>query len=115
MSSLKNDSHASLAQSSLKLITRIEDRFANQRWGGGIAVLRTVVDFIGETAPTGWTFFHLVARYQAERRQEGIRNYKLLTGGSRSLILTAATDASNQQKALQQGFEGGKAYHYRIS
>jgi hypothetical protein len=115
MSSLKNDSHAPLAQSSLKLVARIEDGFANQRWGCGIAVLRTVVDFIGETAPTGWTFFHLVARYQAERRQEGICNYKLLKDGSRSMILTAQRGASNQQKALQQGFEGRKAHHYRIA
>ncbi len=78
---LKDDAHAALAQSPFQLVAGIEYGFAKQRWRGGIAVLRTVVDFVRETAPTGWTFFHLLAR-SSERRQEGFRlNGKIAVAG----------------------------------
>jgi hypothetical protein len=99
MPGLKNHSHAALTQSSLQLVARIEDGFADQRWRRGIAVLRTVVDFIGETAPTGWTFFHLLARYKAERRQEGFKT-QTRKDGSRGLILTAAVGSKQPTKWL---------------
>jgi hypothetical protein len=60
MTRLKNNTHASLAQTLLELIASVKYWFPQQRRRGGIAVLRTVVYVIGETAPTGWAFFHLL-------------------------------------------------------
>jgi hypothetical protein len=58
MTRLKDDTHTALTESSFQLITSVEDRFAQQRLSGGIAILRTMIYVIGEAAPTGWTFFH---------------------------------------------------------
>ena len=58
MPGFKDNSHSSLAESSLQLIASIEYGLANKRWRRCVAVLGTVIDFVGETAPTGWTFFH---------------------------------------------------------
>jgi hypothetical protein len=58
MTRLKHYAHAALAESTLELVASVKDRLAEQRWSRSITVLRTVVDFVGETAPTGWTFFH---------------------------------------------------------
>jgi hypothetical protein len=55
---LEHNTHSTLPKSFLQLIARIKDRLANQRVGCGIAVLRTVINIVGETTPTGWTFFH---------------------------------------------------------
>jgi hypothetical protein len=61
---LKHNAHSALAQPTLELIARIEYGLAQQRWRGGIAVLRTMDNLVRETAPTGWTFFHLLKRLE---------------------------------------------------
>jgi hypothetical protein len=48
----------------LQLIATVEDGFARNRMHRRITVIRTVVDVVRETAPTGWTFFHLVGSIQ---------------------------------------------------
>src|SRR5687767_7119675 len=56
--SLKNNAHAPLTESFLQLVARVEDGLAHQRVSSHVAVLRTVVNIVWETTPTGWTFFH---------------------------------------------------------
>jgi hypothetical protein len=96
MARLKDDSHPALSEASLQLVTSIEYGLAKQRWRGGIAVLRTVVDFVWETAPTGWTFFHLLARSEKRANRilsgskESEQAHKLLRRGS-FLFLPAQT------------------------
>jgi hypothetical protein len=80
---LKHHTHTALSQSSLQLIASIEYGLAQERWRGLIAVLRTVVNFVRETAPTGWTFFHLGARYKADdgRRISQLQKVKVAVAG----------------------------------
>jgi hypothetical protein len=73
---LKHHAHSALTQSPFQLVAGVEYGFAKKRLRCGIAVLRTMVDFVRETAPTGWAFFHLLVHYTAELRQEGFRNSK---------------------------------------
>ena len=88
MTGLKHDAHSTLAQSPLELIARIEYGLAQQRWRSGIAVLRTMDNLVRETAPTGWTFFHLRARYKCG---DGKKDFATANGNndSRNVILTA--------------------------
>src|SRR5262245_46613953 len=58
VTSLKDDSHPTLSESSFQLVTSVQNGIAKQRGQGCVAVLGTVIYVVGETAPTGWTFFH---------------------------------------------------------
>lgn len=64
---LEDHAHSTLAQTPLQLIAGIEYGFALKRLSSRVPVLWTVVDFVGETAPTRWTFFHLVKRLESRR------------------------------------------------
>jgi hypothetical protein len=61
---LKDHTHAAMTEASFQLITSVENRFAGDGERRRIAVIRAMVDVIGKTATTSWTFFHLSARYK---------------------------------------------------
>jgi hypothetical protein len=59
---LKDDAHPAVTQPPFQLIAAVENRFTEDGLGRRVTVIRAVVDVIGETATTSWTFFHLLAR-----------------------------------------------------
>jgi hypothetical protein len=67
MTSLKNDAHAALAQASFQLVPAVEHRFAGDRVNRALAIIRTMVYLVCETAPAGWTFSHSVGSIQEKR------------------------------------------------
>ena len=62
MSSLKDDAHASLPETTLEQVAGIECWVTQKRLRSFITILRTVIRLIRITAPTGRTLFH-AAKY----------------------------------------------------
>ena len=55
---LEDDSHATLAQTPLEMISTIERGLANQRRRSNIPIVRTVCGVVWEAALTGGAFLH---------------------------------------------------------
>jgi hypothetical protein len=62
VTSLKDYSHAALAQSPFEVIATIERAVSEKRCDSYVTVLGTVIYFVRETPLTNGTFFHSVAR-----------------------------------------------------
>jgi hypothetical protein len=65
MTSLVDDTHASMPKSLVQLISTVEDWLSRDRLSCGVTIIRTVVDVIRIAAPTNWAFFHLLVDPEA--------------------------------------------------
>jgi hypothetical protein len=107
---LIDDAHAAVSDASIELIATIKNRLTRDRLSRGVTVVWTVINLVRETAPTNWTFFHLLARSEGSppsweigrpKRVRELSSFDLRWPESRSLLSGNLINAARFSSALE--------------